>query len=186
VNSAHRLLIADDDQAFASVLERILAGEGFDCVVCHDATSALTESRRFRPTHVLLDMHLGQESGLQIIRPLRDLLPDCRIVLLTGFASIATAVEAIHLGASDYLLKPVDAATLVKTLTGSSDPVSKVIDETPLTPERLEWEHLQQVLRANDGNISATARQLGMHRRTLQRKLQKKAPPARRRCRNES
>ncbi|MDP6722657.1 MAG: response regulator [Pirellulaceae bacterium] len=179
MSTGHRLLIIEDDEAFASALRRTLSSRSFECAVCHDAGSALRESDLFRPTHILLDMHLAEDSGLHLIKPLRELLPDCRIVLLTGYASIATAVDAISLGANDYISKPADTNTIVKTLSGNPNDVSNADDEVPLTPERLEWEHIQQVLRVNDGNISATARQLGMHRRTLQRKLQKR-PSARR------
>lgn len=169
-----KLLIAEDDRAFAIVLKNRMQTCGFECRICPDSSTTLLESRGFRPTHILLDMNLGQESGLQLVKPLRSLLPHARIILLTGYASIATAVDAIHLGADDYLSKPADTATLLKVLTGKSGDIRLSEGESPMTPERLEWEHLQQVLRINNGNVSATARQLGMHRRTLQRKLQKK------------
>jgi two-component system response regulator RegA len=113
-----------------------------------------------------------------LISPLRQSLPDVVMVLLTGYASIATAVEAIRLGADNYLAKPVDTTTLLSALTESMMKGDKVdiqeLDEQPLSPKRLEWEHIQQVLNMNKGNVSVTARQLGMHRRTLQRKLLKK------------
>ncbi|MGL4613905.1 MAG: response regulator transcription factor, partial [Shewanella sp.] len=112
--------------------------------------------------------------------PLRNLLPNAILVLLTGYASIATAVEAIRLGADNYLAKPVDTQTLLAALDAQElqahNPPQPVedLDDFPLNPKRLEWEHIQQVLNVNQGNVSATARQLGMHRRTLQRKLLKK------------
>ncbi len=174
VSDLGKLLIAEDDPTFATILKKRMQMSGFECRVCADSSATLLESRSFRPTHILLDMNLGQGSGLQLIKPLRNLLPDARIILLTGYASIATAVDAIHLGADDYLAKPADTATLLKALTDRAGDIGLSEGELPMTPERLEWEHLQQVLRVNGGNVSATARQLGMHRRTLQRKLQKK------------
>jgi len=121
-------------------------------------------------------MKLAQETTLSIITPLRKLRPHSRIILLTGFASIATAVDAIKLGADDYLAKPLDSQTLLAALNNSKATEIKLDEqsESPLSAEQVEWQHIQQVLKANQGNISATARQLSMHRRTLQRKLQKK------------
>ncbi|QQX80743.1 response regulator [Shewanella sp. KX20019] len=170
-----RLLIIEDDLALASVLSRRMSKQGFECQQCHNATEGLLLARQFRPTHLLLDMKLEQENGLKLISPLRQLLPKVTMVLLTGYASIATAVEAIRLGADNYLAKPVDTQTLLNAL--SMTPTDMAIEpllEEPISPKRLEWEHIQQVLNANSGNVSATARQLGMHRRTLQRKLLKK------------
>lgn len=173
--TAKKLLIIEDDIALASVLTRRMTKQGFECQQCHDATQGLLIARQFRPTHVLLDMKLEQENGLKLISPLRQLLPDVTMVLLTGYASIATAVEAIRLGADNYLAKPVDTQTLLSALSVTQfDYEIETLTEEPLSPKRLEWEHIQQVLTANNGNVSATARQLGMHRRTLQRKLLKK------------
>ncbi|MFV7666059.1 response regulator transcription factor [Shewanella algae] len=171
-----RLLIVEDDLALAAILKRRMQRHDFECCHAEDASQALLSARSWQPSHVLLDMKLAQSNGLNLIVPLRASLPKACIVLLTGFASIATAVEAVKLGADNYLAKPADTRTLLAALkvepkshTASSQP-----DETPLHPKRLEWEHIQQVLNANKGNVSATARQLGMHRRTLQRKLAKK------------
>lgn len=170
-----RLLIIEDDAALASILLRRMSKHGFECEQCHNATQGLLLARQFKPTHVLLDMKLEQENGLKIISPLRQLLPQVVMVLLTGYASIATAVEAIRLGADNYLAKPVDTQTLLNALSiRSTDAVLEPLVEEPFSTKRLEWEHIQQVLNANNGNVSATARQLAMHRRTLQRKLLKK------------
>jgi two-component system response regulator RegA len=129
------------------------------------------------PDYVLLDMKLSQETTLNIITPIRQLRPNSRIILLTGFASIATAVDAIKLGADDYLTKPLDTQTLLAALNESKAceiPTNTELDGETLSAEQVQWQHIQQVLKANDGNVSATARQLSMHRRTLQRKLQKR------------
>lgn len=171
----NRLLIIEDDVALAAILTRRMSKQGFDCQQCHDASQGLLLARQFKPTHVLLDMKLEQENGLKLISPLRQLLPNVIMVLLTGYASIATAVEAIRLGADNYLAKPVDTQTLLNALSVTpADTVVEALQEQPLSAKRVEWEHIQQVLTANNGNVSATARQLGMHRRTLQRKLLKK------------
>lgn len=174
-----KLLIVEDDIAFAATLVRRLTKHGFECQEIHQADQALHICHQFRPDYLILDMKLASENGLLLIKPIRALLPNIRIVLLTGYASIATAVEAIHLGANDYLAKPVDTQMLLKALTGNdvksdNTKLENEFDNKPMSTERLEWEHIHQVLNSNNGNVSATARQLGMHRRTLQRKLQKK------------
>lgn len=169
-----KLLIIEDDINLASTLARRLTKQGFTCDVAHNQSDALLRARRLVPDSILLDMRLGDDNGLMLIKPLRNLLENTHIVLLTGFASIATAVEAMRLGANDYLTKPIDMATLLKVLNNETSELQTSIDDAVMSPERLEWEHIQQVLHSNNGNISVTARQLNMHRRTLQRKLQKK------------
>lgn len=169
-----KLLIIEDDINLASTLARRLTKQGFTCDVAHNQSDALLRARQLVPDLILLDMKLGDDNGLMLIKPLRNLLDNTHIVLLTGFASIATAVEAMRLGANDYLTKPIDMATLLKALNNETSELQTSIDDAVMSPERLEWEHIQQVLHSNDGNISVTARQLNMHRRTLQRKLQKK------------
>ena len=169
-----KLLIIEDDINLASTLARRLTKQGFTCDVAHNQSDALLRARQLVPDSILLDMKLGDDNGLLLIKPLRNLLENTHIVLLTGFASIATAVEAMRLGANDYLTKPIDMATLLKALNNEKSELQTSIDDAVMSPERLEWEHIQQVLHSNNGNISVTARQLNMHRRTLQRKLQKK------------
>jgi two-component system response regulator RegA len=169
-----KLLIIEDDINLAITLARRLTKQGFICDVAHNQSDALLRARQIVPDSILLDMKLGDDNGLLLIKPLRNLLENTHIVLLTGFASIATAVEAMRLGANDYLTKPIDMATLLKALNNEASSLATNIDDAVMSPERLEWEHIQQVLHSNNGNISVTARQLNMHRRTLQRKLQKK------------
>ncbi|MGB0945530.1 response regulator transcription factor [Pseudoalteromonas marina] len=169
-----KILIIEDDINLASTLARRLTKQGFICDVAHNQSDALLRARQLVPDSILLDMKLGDDNGLMLIKPLRNLLENTHIVLLTGFASIATAVEAMRLGANDYLTKPIDMATLLKALNNETSELQTSIDDAVMSPERLEWEHIQQVLHSNNGNISVTARQLNMHRRTLQRKLQKK------------
>jgi two-component system response regulator RegA len=172
-----KLLIVEDDIIFANTLKRRLTKHDFDCVHVETNSDALLACHRYKPDYVLLDMKLLHETTLNIITPIRQLHPKSRIVLLTGFASIATAVDAIKLGADDYLTKPLDTQTLLAALNESKvceTSVNRELDGGTLSAEQVQWEHIQQVLKANDGNVSATARQLSMHRRTLQRKLQKR------------
>jgi len=175
---ARPLLIIDDDATFVRVLGRALSSRGFEVINAGSADEARALAQRHQPRHCVLDLKLGEENGLRLIPELHELVPDMRILLLTGYASIATAVEAIKRGAHDYLAKPVDADAVVRALLeGDAAPQGEdeVIDapEAPLALRRLEWEHIQRVLTECDGNISETARRLGMHRRTLQRKLSK-------------
>ncbi|MGB0894793.1 MAG: response regulator transcription factor [Parashewanella sp.] len=171
----NKLLIIEDDESLASVLQKRMNNQSFDAKMAHNKTDALLLARQFEPSHILLDMKIENENGLNFIQPLKQLLPNSILVLLTGYASIATAVEAIRLGADNYLAKPADTQTLLQALKMEAMAIETAIaDEPTMTPKRLEWEHIQQVLTANSGNVSATARQLGMHRRSLQRKLAKK------------
>lgn len=167
------ILVIDDDETFNRVLSRALAQRGFTVYSAHRAGEALVLAKTHEPELIVLDLNIGGESGLQLIRPLLDANPDARILVLTGYASIATAVDAVKLGATQYLAKPADVATILHALTADSAPDAAVPDQ-PMSVTRLEWEHLQRVLAENGGNISATARALRMHRRTLQRKLGKK------------
>ncbi len=173
----HKLLIVDDDETFSRVLARALSSRGFEVETASDADSAVVAARRLRPTFCVLDLKLGENNGLRLIPDLKAVVPGMRILLLTGYASIATAVEAIKRGAHDYLAKPVDADAVARALLdhdgGADDDESPDAPEAPLPLRRLEWEHIQRVLTECDGNISETARRLGMHRRTLQRKLAK-------------
>lgn len=186
-----RVLLIDDDEVFVRVLARALGARGFVASTAHDATQALALCRRERPQFAVLDLKLGADNGLKLIPELKAIAPDLRILLLTGYASIATAVEAIKRGAHDYLAKPVDADAVAQALLGAqggnaqnstslrmaSQPVTSrdtvMLPDAPPPLKRLEWEHIQRVLTESDGNISAAARRLGLHRRTLQRKLAK-------------
>ena len=166
-------LIVDDDEIFAEVLQRALQRRERSTAIAHNGEQALQQARLNTATHVVLDLKLGRESGLNLIAPLLALNPKTRILLLTGYASIPTAVEAIHRGAANYLPKPANAQQILAAFDPSNETNSTEVTEPP-SLRRLEWEHIQRVLADNDGNISASARALGMHRRTLQRKLQKR------------
>ena len=170
-----RILVIDDDPTFNAVLTRALTRRGHAAVGATSAEAALDLARAEPPARVVLDLNLGGASGLSLIRPLLDANPACRIVVLTGYASIATAVDAIKRGAAQYLAKPVEVEAVLAAFAGGDEatPVA-ALDHTPLSVDRLEWEHIQRVLGEHEGNISATARALNMHRRTLQRKLMKR------------
>jgi two-component system response regulator RegA len=170
------VLLIDDDEVFVRVLARALAARGFDVRTAGNRADALLAAREQEPDHAVLDLKLGEENGLALIPELLEIQPDLRILLLTGYASIATAVEAIKRGATDYLAKPVDADQVVQALRGGGEGAEPAATASFAAPplKRLEWEHIQRVLAECDGNISEAARRLGLHRRTLQRKLAKR------------
>ena len=171
------LLIVEDDAAFARTLGRSFERRGYQ--VRHaDSLDVLREVLSEQtPDYAVVDLKLkGGASGLACVQALREHDPETLIVVLTGYASIATAVDAIKLGADNYLQKPAGTTAILNALNEERrSPAVESIDPIKAPSlERMTWEHIQQALKENDGNISATARQLGMHRRTLQRKLQKR------------
>ncbi|MDR2000442.1 MAG: response regulator transcription factor [Zoogloeaceae bacterium] len=169
------ILVIDDDETFNGVLVRALSRRGLQAAGATDSAMALSMARQQPPARVVLDLNLSGASGLALIEPLLAISPDCRIVVLTGYASITTAVHAIKLGAIQYLAKPVEVDAIIAAFDASAQPdVEELPEVEPLSVNRLEWEHIQRVLHEHDGNISATARALKMHRRTLQRKLSKR------------
>lgn len=172
---SENFLIVDDDPAFTRVLARAMTRRGFEVQVARDVPSALVLAQQQPPQLATVDLKMDGPSGLSLIPQLKRLNPEIRILVLTGYASIATTVEAIKAGAHNYLPKPADADQILRALdmNGELAPADADIPDTPMSVNRLEWEHIQKVLHEHDGNISATARALGMHRRTLQRKLAK-------------
>lgn len=168
------LLLVDDDPVFCRVLAQALIRRGFQVEVAQTAAAAVATARSRVPAHAVVDLRLGEDSGLPLVQQLLAMQETMRIVVLTGYASIATAVEAIKLGAVHYLAKPADADEIVAALGREEADAAVMPPANPPSVKRLEWEHLQRVLQAHGGNISATARALRMHRRTLQRKLGKR------------
>lgn len=169
------ILLIEDDAVFAQVMTRALQRRDFAVVHASDIDAARMAIVRHDHDYAIVDLNLGGHSSLELIPLLKEKRPDSPILMLTGYASIATAVEAIKLGADNYLAKPADANDILAALTATSEQAQRALPiQQPMSVRRLEWEHIQKVLKENDGNISATARQLNMHRRTLQRKLQKK------------
>jgi len=170
------MLLVEDDEVFAQVICRAMRQRGYEIFHAgslEQATRAI-DSGSF--DHAVLDLNLGGQSSLPLIPLLKECNPDMQILVLTGYASIATAVDAIKLGASNYLAKPADADEILAALVQDQESPAEQNTpiQEPMSVRRLEWEHIQKILKENDGNISETARQLKMHRRTLQRKLQKR------------
>lgn len=177
IASPWRILVVDDDPAYAEGLARALERRGHQAFTAENGPAALDLAGRQTLDAAILDLRLAEDSGLRLIAPLLTLRPDLRILLLTGYASIATAVHAMKLGAAHYLPKPAAIDDILTALGRAAGDPECPPPQQPMSVERLEWEHIQQVLTEHDGNISATARALKMHRRTLQRKLAKR--PAR-------
>ncbi len=170
-----QFLLVDDDPAFRDALSRSLQRRGFAVATAADSAEALALCETIAPDCAVVDLKLERESGLQLIPLLRRRFANMTILMLTGYSSIATAVEAIKLGADNYLQKPASTREILNALAEPATAPPPSADHfVPPSLDRLEWEHIQRVLQENDGNISATARSLGMHRRTLQRKLQKR------------
>ena len=167
------LLLVDDDETFCSVLKPALEKRNFQVSVANNVTHGIALAEQTEPEYAVIDLRIGLDSGLEMVKKLISLDSNTQIIMLTGFASIATAVEAIKLGAIHYLTKPANADEIVSALYKNEGDSSVEINLTPLSVKRLEWEHLQKVLMQHHGNISAAARALNMHRRTLQRKLDK-------------
>lgn len=178
VETAHSLLIVDDDEILRERLARAFRSRGLDVRTADGYESAMAAARADSPELAVVDLRMPDRSGLELVRDLKAIDPGTRIVVLTGYGSVATAVEAIRLGASNYLPKPADADDVMDAFARSEAP--------PLTPgpgdhqvpslARAEWEHINRVLTDCAGNISEAARRLSIHRRTLQRKLQKYPP----------
>lgn len=166
------LFLVDDDAMFCRVLRRALEKRGFAVTVAHGVEEALPLAQADPPEYAIVDLKMGGASGLTLVQALHELDPATRIVVLTGYARIATAVEAIKLGAMQYLAKPANAAEIVAAFSHRASTDAR-LEAQVLPLNRLEWEHIQRVLHEQQNNISSAARFLNMHRRTLQRKLRR-------------
>jgi two-component system, response regulator RegA len=169
-----KILLVDDDTTFTAVMTRGLERRGFKVQCCNNASDAVESCRQFQPSHILLDLNMPEISGLVVLPKLLATAGAAKLVVLTGYSSIATAVEATKAGATNYLCKPASIDEILAAFDEAATADEVQVPADPISVDRLEWEHIQRVLSDNDGNISATARALGMHRRTLQRKLQKR------------
>lgn len=172
-SEAPTLMLVDDDEAFRVRLARALTDRGFS-VTAYGSVEHALEGMVEAPEYAVVDLRMGGASGLELLRALQGKDPGTRAVMLTGYGSIPTAVEATKLGAVGYLTKPTDADAVVKALLG--DGSSALVNETP-SLARAEWEYIHRVLADCGDNVSEAARRLGLHRRSLQRKLQKHPPP---------
>jgi two-component system, response regulator RegA len=168
------ILMVEDDDTFRTVLSRAFSRRGYRVCEAASAEQAVQIAATELPQYAIVDLKLPGDSGLRAVCALKARLPAIRILVLTGYASVATAVESIKLGAVHYLAKPADADQILEALHRDEGDRAVSVKGEPPSLARLEWEHIQRVLADQDGNISATARSLRMHRRTLQRKLSKR------------
>ncbi|HVR03320.1 MAG TPA: response regulator [Polyangia bacterium] len=179
--SARRLLLVDDDQTLRERLGRALAARALEVVTADGPAAALETAARVKPEFAVVDLKMPGGSGLELVRELAAIVPGIRVVVLTGYGSIASAVDALHLGAHHYLSKPADADEIMAALETDDPapaprPVRQPAPTPPPTLARAEWEHLSRILADCGGNVSEAARRLGITRRTLQLKLKKNPP----------
>ncbi|MFC3194527.1 response regulator transcription factor [Marinicella sediminis] len=168
------VLIIDDDEVMRYALNRSLTGMGYQVAEAANLEETQDQLAANAIDWVVLDLRLGHESGLEVARSILAHDPGLIVIIITGYASVSTAVEAIRLGVKDYLIKPVSAEEIVQALKMDRGLEQVPVNTTPMSPKRLEWEHIQRVLLDHNGNITQAAKALKMHRRTLQRKLNKK------------
>ena len=173
-----RLLIVDDDMTFRQRLAQAMERRGYQVTQAESLASGVRAAKANPPAFAVVDLRLSDGSGLDVVAVVREVRPDARIVVLTGYGNIATAVAAVKTGAVDYLSKPADADAVEAALMQSGGTALPPPPERPMTADRVRWEHIQRVYEQCDRNVSETARRLRMHRRTLQRILQKYAPKA--------
>ena len=173
--SDRSLLIVEDDKSFLQRLARAMGGRGFAVTTAESVAEGLTQLETASPAFAVVDMRLEDGNGLDVISALKRRRPDARAIILTGYGNIATAVNAVKLGAVDYLSKPVDADDVVAALL-ALDGRKAEPPENPMSADRVRWEHIQRIYELCGRNVSETARRLNMHRRTLQRILAKRAP----------
>lgn len=175
VGENNNLLIVDDDRPFLQRLARAMESRGFAVQTAESVTEGMAKIKIGAPDFAVVDMRLNDGNGLDVIEGIRNIKPNCKAIILTGYGNIATAVTAVKMGAIDYLAKPADAddvyTALMRKPSDKADP-----PENPMSADRVRWEHIQRVYELCDRNVSETARRLNMHRRTLQRILAKRAP----------
>jgi two-component system response regulator RegA len=170
------LLLVDDDKPFLTRLARAMEARGFEVMAAETVAEGIANLRRSPPAFAVVDLRLGDGSGLDVIEALHQARPDARAIVLTGYGNIATAVTAVKLGAIDYLAKPADADAVYGALMAQAAEQRAALPENPMSADRVRWEHIQRVFELCNRNVSETARRLNMHRRTLQRILAKRAP----------
>lgn len=169
------LLLVDDDEAFVKRLARAMEKRGFAPETAESVAAGKAIAQARPPAYAVVDLRLEDGNGLDVVELLREKRPDCRIVVLTGYGAIATAVAAVKIGATDYLSKPADANEVTNALLSRGDALPEP-PENPMSADRVRWEHIQRIYEMCDRNVSETARRLNMHRRTLQRILAKRSP----------
>jgi len=169
------LLLVDDDKPFLTRLARAMESRGFDVRTAENVADGVAQVRERPPAFAVVDLRLSDGNGLDVIEALHATRPGARVIVLTGYGNIATAVTAVKLGAIDYLAKPADADAVYSALMSENDQRA-ALPENPMSADRVRWEHIQRVYELCNRNVSETARRLNMHRRTLQRILAKRAP----------
>ena len=169
------LLIVDDDEPFRRRLARAMEKRGFIVTICESVAEGLTAARSAPPAYAVVDLRLQDGTGLDVVGAIRDSRAGARVIVLTGYGAIATAVAAVKIGATDYLSKPADADDITAALLANEEHKPPPPDK-PMSADRVRWEHIQRVFELCDRNVSETARKLNMHRRTLQRILAKRSP----------
>ncbi|MEM9100642.1 MAG: ActR/PrrA/RegA family redox response regulator transcription factor [Pseudomonadota bacterium] len=175
IGSDTSLMIVDDDAPFRQRLARAMEKRGFAVSMAESVAEGLQQARQAPPAFAVVDLRLEDGNGLDVVETIRELRPDSRVIVLTGYGAIATAVAAVKIGAVDYLSKPADADDVEKALLSRGDDKPPP-PENPMSADRVRWEHIQRVFELCDRNVSETARRLNMHRRTLQRILAKRSP----------
>jgi two-component system response regulator RegA len=169
------LLLVDDDEQFVKRLARAMEKRGFEVETAESVTEGRAIAMARPPAYAVVDLRLEDGNGLDVVEAIRERRPDSRVVVLTGYGAIATAVAAVKIGATDYLSKPADANDVTAALLATEDTLPPP-PENPMSADRVRWEHIQRVYELCDRNVSETARRLNMHRRTLQRILAKRSP----------
>ena len=177
-NVGRRLLLVDDSVAFRERLARAFRDRGFDVTTAGNYDEAMAAATEQSPDLAVVDLRMPGESGLTLVKGLKGIRESMLVLVLSGFGSIATAIDAMRLGAVNFLPKPADADDILAAFARGDAPVAETVGDQPETPSlaRAEWEHIHRVLADCGGNVSEAARRLGIHRRSLQRKLQKRAP----------
>ena len=170
------VLVLDDDAPLRTRLGRALESRGFEITLVGSVEEAVHAVRAHPPAFAVLDMRLEDGNGLQVVEAIHAQRPDARVIMLTGYGNIATAVAAVKAGAVDYLPKPADADDVARALLAARDGSFPAPQDNPMSADRVRWEHIQRIYELCNHNISETARRLNMHRRTLQRILAKRAP----------
>ena len=169
------LLLVDDDEPFLKRIAKAMEKRGFEVEIAGSVAAGKAIATARPPAYAVCDLRLEDGNGLDVVEVLREKRPDCRVVVLTGYGAIATAVAAVKIGATDYLSKPADATDITNALLANGDTLPPP-PENPMSADRVRWEHIQRVYELCDRNVSETARRLNMHRRTLQRILAKRSP----------
>ncbi len=175
IGEDNTLLLLDDDEPFLKRLAKAMEKRGFAVETAGSVAAGKAIATARPPAFAVCDLRLEDGNGLDVVEVLREKRPDCRIVVLTGYGAIATAVAAVKIGATDYLSKPADASDITNALLATGDELPPP-PENPMSADRVRWEHIQRVYELCDRNVSETARRLNMHRRTLQRILAKRSP----------